>query len=115
MTKTVEFETELTGSRTLSIPPEIAAALPSKGKATIVVFVETDIPMTPHGDRGRMSSFCVMIQRKTQSMTSTVEFGEVYICAFPFTSGSDEDQAYAGFNGYLFRLPCLQNYLCSTS
>ncbi len=42
MTKTIEFETELTGSRTLSIPPEIAAALPSKGKATIVVFVNMD-------------------------------------------------------------------------
>jgi len=42
VTKTIEFETELTGSRTLNIPPEIAAALPSKGKATIVVFVEMD-------------------------------------------------------------------------
>ena len=34
-----------------------------------------------------MSSFCVMTQRKTQSMTSTVELGEVYVCVFPFTSG----------------------------
>ena len=42
MTKTIEFETELTGSHTLSIPPEIAAALPSKGKVTIVVFVDLD-------------------------------------------------------------------------
>jgi hypothetical protein len=42
MTKTIEFETELTGSHTLRIPPEIAAALPSKGKATIVVFVDLD-------------------------------------------------------------------------
>jgi hypothetical protein len=42
MTKTIEFETELTGSRTLNIPPEIAAALPSKGTATILVFVEMD-------------------------------------------------------------------------
>jgi len=42
MTKTIEFETELTGSQTLRIPPEIAAALPSKGKATIVVFVDPD-------------------------------------------------------------------------
>ena len=42
MTKTIEFETELTGSRTLNIPPEIAAVLPSKGTATIVVFVEMD-------------------------------------------------------------------------
>ena len=42
MTKTVEFEAELTGSHTLSIPPEIAAALPSKGKVTIVVFVDMD-------------------------------------------------------------------------
>lgn len=42
MTKTIEFETELTGSHTLSIPPEIAAALPSKGKVTIVVFVNMD-------------------------------------------------------------------------
>ena len=42
MTKTIEFETELTGSHTLSIPPEIAAALPSKGRVTIVVFVDLD-------------------------------------------------------------------------
>ena len=42
MTKTIEFETELTGSQTLSMPAEIAAALPSKGKATIVVFVDMD-------------------------------------------------------------------------
>jgi hypothetical protein len=42
MVKTIEFETELTGSQTLSLPPEIAAALPSKGKATIVVFVNMD-------------------------------------------------------------------------
>ena len=42
MVKPIEFETELTGSRTLSIPPEIAAALPSKGKVTIVVFVDMD-------------------------------------------------------------------------
>ena len=28
-----------------------------------------------------------MIQTKTQSMTNTVEFGEVYVCVFPFTSG----------------------------
>ena len=38
----IEFEIELTGSQTLSIPPEIAATLPSKGKATIVVFVNMD-------------------------------------------------------------------------
>src|SRR3989338_1975131 len=28
-----------------------------------------------------------MTQRKTPSMTSTVELGEVYVCVFPFTSG----------------------------
>jgi hypothetical protein len=42
MIKTIEFETELTDSHTLSIPPEIAAALPPKGKVTIVVFVDMD-------------------------------------------------------------------------
>lgn len=42
MIKTIEFETELTSGHTLNIPPEIAAALPSKGKATIVVFVNMD-------------------------------------------------------------------------
>jgi len=42
MTKMMEFETELTGSRTLTIPPEIAAGLPSEGKATVVVLVEMD-------------------------------------------------------------------------
>lgn len=42
MTKTMEFETELTGSRTLNLPMEIASALPSKGKATIMVLVDMD-------------------------------------------------------------------------
>jgi len=42
MTKSMEFEAELTGGRTLTLPPEIAAALPSKGKVTIVVLVDMD-------------------------------------------------------------------------
>jgi hypothetical protein len=42
MTKTIEFETELTGSRTLKLPLEIASALPSKGKATVMVLVDMD-------------------------------------------------------------------------
>jgi hypothetical protein len=42
MTKTVEFETDLTGSHTLDIPSEIAEALPSKGRATVVVLVDLD-------------------------------------------------------------------------
>jgi hypothetical protein len=40
--KTVEFETELTGGSTLNLPPEIAEALPPKGKATVVVVVDMD-------------------------------------------------------------------------
>ena len=42
MTKTIEFETELTGSRTLKLPPEIASALPLKEKATIMVLMDMD-------------------------------------------------------------------------
>ncbi len=42
MRKTLEFEAELTGGRTLDLPPEIASALPSQGKATVVVFVDMD-------------------------------------------------------------------------
>jgi len=42
MTKTVEFETDLTGGRTLDIPSEIAEALPSKGRATVLVLVDLD-------------------------------------------------------------------------
>ena len=42
MSRTIEFETELTGSRTLELPPEIASAWPLHGKATIVVFVDMD-------------------------------------------------------------------------
>ena len=42
MTKTIEFEAELTGSPTLNLPPEIASVLPSKGKATVLVFVDMD-------------------------------------------------------------------------
>jgi hypothetical protein len=42
MTRTVEFVAELTGSRTLELPPEVASALPTKGTATVVVFVDMD-------------------------------------------------------------------------
>jgi len=42
MTKTIEFETELTGSHTLNMPPGVADALPPRGKATVVVFVDMD-------------------------------------------------------------------------
>lgn len=42
MPKTIEFETELTGGQTLRVPPEIAASLPSRGKATVLVFVDMD-------------------------------------------------------------------------
>jgi hypothetical protein len=42
MPRTIEFETELTGSNRLDLPPKIASALPSHGKATIVVFVDMD-------------------------------------------------------------------------
>jgi len=42
MTKTIEFETELTGSNTLSLPPEVAEALPPMGKATVVVILDMD-------------------------------------------------------------------------
>lgn len=46
MTKTIEFETELTGGHALTIPPEIATTLPSTGKATVVVFVDMDLEDT---------------------------------------------------------------------
>lgn len=42
MPRTIEFETELRGGNTLDLPPEIASALPSCGKATIVVFLDMD-------------------------------------------------------------------------
>jgi hypothetical protein len=42
MTKAVEFETELSGKNTLSLPPEVAEALPSTGKATVVVILDMD-------------------------------------------------------------------------
>jgi len=41
MTRTIEFESELAGG-SLSVPPEIASALPATGKVTVVVFVEMD-------------------------------------------------------------------------
>ena len=40
--KTVEFETELSGKQTLSIPPEIASLLPQEGKATVLLCVDMD-------------------------------------------------------------------------
>ena len=42
MSRTIEFETELTGGNTLALPPGIASTLPSRGKATVVVFVDMD-------------------------------------------------------------------------
>jgi hypothetical protein len=42
MPRSVEFEAELTGGRTLDLPPEVVAALPSHGKATVVVHVDLD-------------------------------------------------------------------------
>ena len=38
MSRTIEFETELTGGPSLDLPPDIASTLPSQGKATVVVF-----------------------------------------------------------------------------
>jgi hypothetical protein len=42
MTRTIEFESELTGGQSLSVPPEIASTLPATGKVTVVVFVDLD-------------------------------------------------------------------------
>jgi hypothetical protein len=42
MPRTIEFETELTGGPALALPPEIASALPSQGKATVIVFMDMD-------------------------------------------------------------------------
>jgi len=53
MSRPIEFETELTGSRTLTIPPEIAAALPPEGKARVVVFVDSD----PEDDEWRKAAY----------------------------------------------------------
>lgn len=40
--KTIEFETQLRGSRALRIPDNVAASLPSSGKATVLVCVDFD-------------------------------------------------------------------------
>lgn len=40
--KTVEFETELRADKCLAIPDSIAASLPTRGKATVFVFVDMD-------------------------------------------------------------------------
>jgi len=42
MPSPIEFETELTGSPVLTLPPAIASALPSQGRATVVVFLNRD-------------------------------------------------------------------------
>ncbi len=36
----IEFQTELTGQSSLSIPPEVMAQLPTSGRATVVVLVQ---------------------------------------------------------------------------
>jgi hypothetical protein len=51
--KTVEFETELRADRSLSIPDRLAAALPSSGKATVLVFVGLD----PEDEAWREASY----------------------------------------------------------
>ena len=40
--KTIEFETELRGTRSLRIPDNVAASLPSSGKAKVLVCVDFD-------------------------------------------------------------------------
>lgn len=40
--KAIEFETELTGGQVLKLPPDVASALPPKGKATVLVCVDMD-------------------------------------------------------------------------
>ncbi len=42
MTRSIEFESELSGGGSLSVPPEIASTLPATGKVTVVVFVDMD-------------------------------------------------------------------------
>jgi hypothetical protein len=36
----IEFQTELTGQSSLSLPPEVVAQLPKSGRATVVVLVQ---------------------------------------------------------------------------
>jgi hypothetical protein len=51
--KTVEFETELTADKSLAMPDRIAASLPSRGKATVLVFVGLD----PEDEAWRAASY----------------------------------------------------------
>ena len=36
----IEFQTDLTGESSLSLPPEVVAQLPKSGRATVVVLVQ---------------------------------------------------------------------------
>ena len=40
--KAVEFETELHGQKSLTIPQQVAAQLPATGKARVIMLVEDD-------------------------------------------------------------------------
>ena len=40
--QTIEFETELNGKKSLSIPDAVASRLPASGKAKVIVFVADD-------------------------------------------------------------------------
>lgn len=40
--KTIEFDTDLKEDGVLSVPPELLAALPQGGKATVLVCVDMD-------------------------------------------------------------------------
>jgi hypothetical protein len=51
--KTIEFETELTADKSLVMPDRIAASLPSRGKATVLVFVGLD----PEDEAWRAASY----------------------------------------------------------
>jgi hypothetical protein len=36
----IEFQTDLTGASSLTLPPEVVAQLPKSGRATVVVLVQ---------------------------------------------------------------------------
>lgn len=40
--KAVEFAIELTGEKVLAIPPEVAAQLPSQGRARVIILTARD-------------------------------------------------------------------------
>ena len=84
--QTIEFETELKGKNSISIPREIVKQLPASGKGKEIFLVQEG-GEDAERRQGGCEQFLDLTVTKTPCMTNTFEFGDIFIFRFPFTSG----------------------------